>query len=99
MTELNNTWLCALLVASGKVSARDVTPKNLENFNAFINKLQRRKLLAIEDAFEFAWDAMARIEGEQAIKLVMEIGVMRELVRDLIYETEEINSAVEVLMK
>jgi hypothetical protein len=99
MEKLNATWLCALLVASGKISALDVAPNDLNNFWMFINRLGRRRLLSLEDALEFAWDTMASIEGDQAIKLVMEIGAMRERVRDLIYETAEINSAIESLVK
>lgn len=99
MKKIDFTWLCALLVASGKISACDMTLNDLENFETFIRRLGRRRLLALDDALEFAWEAMASVEGDQAMSQVMEIGAMRELARDLIYETAEINSAIESLVK
>lgn len=99
MTKINSTWLCALLIASGKLDLRDVTPAQLENFDSFIATLPREKLIAFDDALEFAWDAMAGVDGEQAVECVRAIGAMWELVFDLVYESSDVKNSVESLIK
>ncbi len=99
MNRLDTTWLCALLIYSGKISACDIAPADLEYFEPFISIFPRQKLIALEDALESAVSAISEVEGERAIELTREIGAMWEIVFDKIYETNEVKNFVESLMK
>ncbi len=99
MNHLDTTWLCALLISSGKISACDIAPADLEYFEPFISILPRQKLIALEDALESAVSAMSEVDGERAVELTQEIVAMWEIVFDRIYETNEVKDFVESLMK
>lgn len=99
MKKIDSIWLCALLIASGKIPARDVTPADLEDLDSFVAGRSRRELIDLEDALEFAERAMAQVSSVESVELVKAIGAMRRKVGEVIYESRDVKRSVEILVR
>lgn len=99
MQNPDHLWLCALMLASGKVSARDITPEDLEDFYGFIIEKPLDFLIAAEGALDFAARLLAELSDRRAVNAVHEINAMLEKVRGIIFSDENLHSAITNIMR